>query len=78
MSVEVMPGPEFKTGVPKVLWDAPALIGIGNGIGNAAQINRWDISADGQRFLFVTNPQGESSSNAINVVLNWEAALKKP
>jgi Tol biopolymer transport system component len=72
MAAEVTPGPAFQAGVPKALFDGPVLTGIGN-----APSTRWDVAAGGQRFLMVTNPQTDSASGSINLVLNWEAGLKK-
>jgi Tol biopolymer transport system component len=38
--------------------------------------NRYDVSADGQRFLVITAPE-QATSAPITVVLNWTAGLKK-
>ena len=37
---------------------------------------RYDVTADGQRFLFAL-PTAEAASPTITVVLNWPAVLKK-
>jgi len=36
---------------------------------------RYDVSADGQRFLIVPPPQ--ASTEGVTVVQNWTAGLKK-
>jgi Tol biopolymer transport system component len=64
MSVEVTPGPAFQGGLPKPLF-VPGVTG-----------NAWDVSSDGQRFLFVTRAV-ENAASSFTVVLNWDAALKK-
>jgi len=67
MSVEVKPGPSF--GVPKELFQAP----IYGGGGTPAQI-RWDVTADGQKFLI--NTVAGDTSAPLTVVLNWQAGLQ--
>ena len=37
---------------------------------------RYDVSADGQRFL-VALPEKQSSTPVVTVVQNWQAGLKK-
>ena len=38
--------------------------------------DRYDVSADGQRFL-INSPVEETGSSPINVILNWASTLKK-
>jgi len=65
MSVDVsVVGSAFQAGIPKRLFAGPQGLG-------------WDVSADGQRFLFVTSPQQQSTGTPITVVLNWKADLKR-
>jgi len=41
-------------------------------------VSPYDVSADGQRFLVMEPPAGTSADqNALTVVLNWQAGLKK-
>ena len=69
MAVDVTTDKTFQFGVPKRLFQAPAVPGQTLGGG--------DITADGKRFLFVA-PQGSSNAPApFTVVLNWLSALKK-
>ncbi|MBI1787777.1 MAG: serine/threonine-protein kinase [Acidobacteria bacterium] len=39
-------------------------------------VSRYDVTADGQRFVVVT-PDEKSASQTITVVVNWQAGLKK-
>ena len=67
MSVEVTPGGAFEPGVPKQLFEL-----------NAARTTPgadYDVSADGQRFLFISRQADAPSVYA--VVVNWTADLKK-
>jgi len=66
MSVEVKPGPAF--GVPQELFQAPI---YGGGATNG-QI-RWDVTANGQKFLI--NTVAGDASTPLTVVLNWQAGL---
>jgi serine/threonine-protein kinase len=37
----------------------------------------YDVTRDGKRLLIIENLPGQTSSDAINVVLNWGAELKR-
>ncbi len=63
MSVDVSTSPMFQAGVPKALFKPPSPL-------------NWDVTADGQRFLFAV-PTGQNSASPYTVVLNWQAALKR-
>ncbi|MGH9837226.1 MAG: protein kinase domain-containing protein [Blastocatellia bacterium] len=66
MAVEVKPGSSFEAGMPKALFDLEPLRATAD----------YAVTADGQRFLFVT--QGEATASLqYTVVLNWMAELKK-
>jgi eukaryotic-like serine/threonine-protein kinase len=67
MAVEIKPGNSFEAGKPTTLFDLNAL---------QAVVSRYDPSADGQRFLFVTQGQ-ETSQLHYTVVVNWEAEVKR-
>jgi eukaryotic-like serine/threonine-protein kinase len=73
MAVEVSTSPTFKAGVPKALFAAPIFGGGAFGV-----VHRYDVTANGQRFLInAFSPGGApSSSPPITVVLNWQAGLK--
>jgi hypothetical protein len=63
MSMEVSTTPVFQPGVPKPLFKPPA----------PSNLN-WDVTADGQRFLFAV-PVSQNSAAPYTVVLNWQAAV---
>ena len=70
MSVPVRPGPGFDAGAPQALFDVDPL--YSPLLGRFA----YQPAADGQRFL-VLEIVGGSAAEPINVVMNWQAALKK-
>jgi Tol biopolymer transport system component len=63
MAVDVNASPTFQSGAPHRLFDVLAASPL-------------DAAADGKRFL-AGLPQQESGPQAITVVLNWQAGLKK-
>ena len=67
MAVEVGTGAAFEAGPPQALFVTS--------LKNAAGW-RYDVTADGQRFL-VNRPIGEESSPPITLVQNWTALLKR-
>jgi Tol biopolymer transport system component len=69
MSVEVRAGAAFEFSAAKPLFDAPIDIVA------SASANRYDVSADGQRFL-IGAPAETTSPAPITVVVNWLAGLK--
>jgi len=70
MSVDVTLGGTFKAGVPRLLFQA-SIYGGGGG-----QLRRWDMTADGQRFLFDAVGGGDVSA-PLTLVENWTALLRK-
>ncbi len=73
MAVDVKTsGGAIELGVPKALFHAPVGGGTGGGVDTSW---RWDISADGKRFLINTSLE-DATAAPINVVLNWESAVK--
>jgi len=71
MAVDIAATPVFSPGIPKVLFDAPIWGG-----GQTNNVTRYDVSADGKRFILNTAP-AEGRTAPITVVLNWEGILKK-
>jgi eukaryotic-like serine/threonine-protein kinase len=69
MAVSLTAGSDFKAGVPKVLFQAPAKVS------SNAVLAQWAPSPDGKRFLFLV-PEAEDTP-PFTVVLNWQAGLKK-
>jgi hypothetical protein len=68
MAVSISPGPAFAAGVPAVLFNTRLALS------NA--ISQYAPSADGQRFLVVTQ-EGATAITPLTVVLNWDADMKK-
>ncbi len=68
MSVDIQAGSSFQAGVPRAFpVRAPAF---------ADALVRYDVTADGRRFLVVTAAE-ESGPSPIVVVTNWTAGLKR-
>jgi hypothetical protein len=66
MSVDLSTTPVFQAGVPKLLFKVPpSPLGL-----------YWDVTADGQRFLFAV-PVSQSSAAPYRVELNWQNLLKR-
>jgi Tol biopolymer transport system component len=68
MSVEVSTHPAFQTSVPRPLFTTDM---VDTGIRSGPM--SWDVAADGNRFLIISDTSSDSS---LNVVLNWQAGLK--
>jgi Tol biopolymer transport system component len=68
MAVEIKAGPGFEPGVPRVLFSLQ--------VKSTDAGFQYDVSPDGKRFL-VNTIAAEEQSNAITVVQNWTAELKK-
>ena len=70
MEVEVLRGPSFKVGIPKPLFE----VRVRTYPDAAGWL--WDITPDGQRFLF--NIATDQRINApLTVITNWQSRLKK-
>ncbi len=66
MYVGLSTTPAFQAGVPKLLFKVPpSPLGL-----------YWDVTADGQRFLFAV-PVSQSSAAPYRVVQNWQNLLKR-
>ncbi|HEV8588252.1 MAG TPA: protein kinase [Pyrinomonadaceae bacterium] len=68
MAVDVKLGATFEMGTPKPLFQTS--------VSSFESPNRYDVSADGQRFL-VNSSINETSRTPIVVIVNWAAGLKK-
>jgi eukaryotic-like serine/threonine-protein kinase len=64
MAVAVNTAGAFQAGVPRVLFKVPPGLLF------------WDVSPNGKRFLFPV-PKGANAQMLIQVVVNWQATLKK-
>ena len=69
MAVAVKGENHFEVGVATALFD------VGD-FGGGLSLYPYDVTADGQRFLLL-KPVEQTSSQAITVVLNWTAGLKR-
>jgi hypothetical protein len=71
MSVSVTTQPTFSASTPRIVADIPApLMGrLSNGA--------YDVSPDGQRFLFVKANVESGRPDEVRVVLNWTEELKQ-
>jgi hypothetical protein len=70
MAVDVTEGRVFKVGTPKPLFQAPA-----TSIQSRTAMTglAWDVTSDGQRFLF---DAVKTSPESLTAVLNWTAEPK--
>jgi hypothetical protein len=69
MSVEMKPGTAFEPGQPKALFAF-------RGSSNPYSSFRYDVTADGKKFLILT-PVEDTSFDLLHVVINWTAGLRK-
>jgi serine/threonine protein kinase len=74
MAVAVSTNPTFTATAPKVLFHVPSSRG-----GSLTLVTRYDVTADGQKFLVNALPSQGAGKNVtpITVVFNWQAGLKK-
>ena len=68
MAVSVKPGETFEYGTATPLFQTQ--------VSNFTNANRYDVTADGQRFL-INSPVETSKEAPFNVILNWTSTLKK-
>lgn len=64
MAVQIKPGEKFDAGAPALIFKADPLS------------QDYDVTPDGQRFLFVASAPG-TQIIPFTVVLNWKAELKR-
>jgi eukaryotic-like serine/threonine-protein kinase len=70
MSVDVTASPAFRPGVPRSLFQT--------NMRSSTNLFRYDVTADGQRFLINASTAATAASSApITVVFNWQAGLRK-
>jgi len=68
MAVEVKTGGTFEPGIPRVLFDLSAV--------RSGPSGGYAVTADGQRFLFLSQGE-ETGPSSLAVVVNWTAELKR-
>jgi hypothetical protein len=73
MAVDLKTAPTFQPGIPHALFD-PRIYG-----GSSTNYNfRYDVTADGRRFLVNSVPESQTSTpDSITVVVNWAPGLQK-
>jgi eukaryotic-like serine/threonine-protein kinase len=71
ISVSVTTQPTFSASTPRFVADVPPLPGVH--FGNTT----YDVSLDGQRFLFAKTPKENAPPSELRVVLNWAEELKR-
>jgi hypothetical protein len=69
MAVDISTSPQFRPLGAHALFTAPVIL-------ITTDTQRYDVAADGKRFLFNTDAT-EIAPSPITVVLNWETGLKK-
>jgi hypothetical protein len=67
MVVQTTTRPTFSAGNPKMLFEGR--------YASYQSLPDYDVTADGQSFLFLTT--GEEAQSEINVVVNWTEELKQ-
>ena len=73
LKITAGPKPLFEPGAPVPLFDSHILNSVATN-----SVFQYDVTADGKRFLVVSTAQANGSSSApLNVVVNWNAGLKK-
>ena len=70
MSVEVLPGSDFRTGAERVLFLATA---YRDDFYHAA----YDVTADGQLFVMIRNSESGSFDEELIVIENWHDELER-
>jgi hypothetical protein len=71
MVVPVTTETDFKPGTPKLLFEGPYQTGLWGGISS-----NFDIMPDGEQFVMI-RPAERSTSQQLNIVLNWYQELKR-
>jgi len=61
-------GPEFKAGIPEIIFEGPYI--------NVAGFS-YDVAPDGQRFLVLKPQYDDSKVKVLHVVTNWFEELKQ-
>lgn len=69
MAVSMKPGPRLEAGVPQPLFQTP-ITNVG------LNIDQYDVTGDGRRFLVLT-PTSTARQAPITVVVNWTAGLER-
>ena len=71
MAVDIVPGPAFTAGNPRLLFRGEY------SSGSASGRTTYDVTADGQRFILAMSAQQDTGPTQLNVVQNWFEELKQ-
>ena len=71
-SVPIRTAPTLEVGAPRLLFELP-FGPTGGGVGPPP----WDVTPDGQRFIFVKPGDDELAPLSIHIVENWFEELKR-
>jgi hypothetical protein len=71
-AVPIRTAPTFEVGAPRLLFELP-FAPTGGGVGPPA----WDVTPDGQRFIFVKPADDELAPRPIHIVQNWFEEVKR-
>jgi hypothetical protein len=69
LAVDVRTQPDLVVGTPRTLFEGPYVL-------SAIWDRNYDVTADGQRFLMVRQPDAGDSTVRLNIVVNWHEELK--
>lgn len=69
LAAEVRTQPELVVGTPRTPFEGPYVL-------SAIWDRNYDVTADGQRFLMVRQPDAHESTVRLHIVVNWQEELK--
>ena len=72
MAADIDREPSLEVGVPRAVFESPYRPHRGNGAWR-----NYDISPDGETFLFIEEREGELEPTTVKVVLNWFQELER-
>jgi hypothetical protein len=72
VAVSIRTTPTLEVGAPRVLFALPCVPASGG-----LRPRSWDVTPDGQRFIFVKPSEDELTPRAIYIVENWFEELKR-
>jgi serine/threonine protein kinase len=73
MAADIVPGPTFSAGSPRLVFPAAPVFQMG---GYPLASLHWDVASDGKRFLLVA-PGTEGSRTSFDVILDWTSLFRK-
>ena len=76
MAVAVKADPTFSLETPRILFRG-TYVSSGIDTRGPEEVNPWDISPDGKRFLMMKESSAVGGPRKINIVLNWFEELRQ-